>query len=170
MKVFGAVLIFTAAIWLGKELAKNLSDRPKQLRLLRTALQTLEAEITYGYTPLHESADNLSRRIQEPISELFSLFSSRLVASEIDARTAWQESLDDIWPKTALKEPEYEVLLAFGETVGRHDRQTEQKHILLALTHLKQQEEEARDKQKKYEGMMKSLCILGGLLIILLLF
>ena len=43
----------------------------------------------------------------------------------------------------------------FGETLGRHDRVSQQKQIMLTLTHLEREENEARDKQARYEKMVK---------------
>ena len=55
IKIIGAVFILGATTWAGFEVSKRLSDRPRQLRLFRNSLQTLEAEIMYGHTPLGEA-------------------------------------------------------------------------------------------------------------------
>ncbi|HEY9577542.1 MAG TPA: stage III sporulation protein SpoIIIAB [Pseudobacillus sp.] len=170
MKWVGALLILFTSFWIGMEQSKKLSDRPKQIRLIRSALQSLEAEIVYGFTPLHESARKLSERLPPPINELFALFSELLTSTELDAREAWKKSLTKVWPNTALMESERSILLEFGETVGKHDRKTEQKQILVTLKHLERQEEEAYEKQKRYGKMLRSLSLMGGLLIVLLLF
>lgn len=57
----------------------------------------------------------------------------------------------------------------FGETLGRHDRISQQKQILLTLAHLEREEVDAHEKQAKYERMAKSLGFLSGLLLIILL-
>ncbi|OCA92637.1 stage III sporulation protein SpoIIIAB [Pseudobacillus wudalianchiensis] len=170
MKWIGALLILFSSFCIGMEQSKKLGDRPKQIRFIRSALQTLEAEIVYGFTPLHESARKLSERLPPPINELFALFSELLTSTELDAKEAWKKSLAAIWPKTALMESERAILLEFGETVGKHDRKTEQKQILVTLKHLERQEEEAYEKQKRYGKMLRSLSVMGGLLIVLLLF
>jgi len=71
---------------------------------------------------------------------------------------------------TALKQGEFEIMKQFGETLGRHDRLSQQKHIMLTLTHLEREESEAIQSQMKYEKMVKSLGFLSGLLLIILLF
>jgi stage III sporulation protein AB len=58
----------------------------------------------------------------------------------------------------------------FGETLGRHDRMSQQKHIMLTLTHLEREEADAIQAQATYEKMTKSLGFLSGLLLIILLF
>ena len=54
MKLFGAIFILFASTYTGFEFAKQLSARPRQLRQLKTALRSLEAEIMYSNRPLQE--------------------------------------------------------------------------------------------------------------------
>ncbi|QQZ10889.1 stage III sporulation protein SpoIIIAB [Heyndrickxia vini] len=169
VSVIGAIFIILSTTWVGFELSRHLSERPKQLRMLRTALQSLEAEIMYGHTPLHEASRKLAAQLPRPISIIFERFSQKLTTMETTVKKAWEESLQEIWKITALKKSEYEILIQFGETLGKHDRVTEQKQIILTLTHLEREESEARDRQQKYEKMMKSLGFLSGLLIVILL-
>ncbi|WP_409301610.1 stage III sporulation protein SpoIIIAB [Peribacillus sp. SCS-155] len=168
-KLFGAVIIILATTWLGFEASRHLSQRPRQLRQLKVALQSLEAEIMYGHTPLAEAARKLSRQMPKPMSLFFESFAIKLSAGETTVKSAWSESLSEIWRWLALKQGEFEILSQFGETLGRHDRYHQQKQILLAITHLEREENDAIDKQGKYEKMVKSLGFLSGLLLIILL-
>ncbi|MGM7635525.1 stage III sporulation protein SpoIIIAB [Bacillus sp. Hm123] len=169
MKWIGALFILLGSCWIGMEQGRKLSERPRQIRLLKSALQSLEAEIVYGHTPLYESARKLSERLPQPIATLFSSFAQLLTTTEMDAQAAWRKSLQDIWSRMELKEEERSILLEFGETVGRHDRLTEQKQILLTLTHLERQEQEAAEAYKRYGKLYRNLSIIGGLFIVLLL-
>ncbi len=54
-----------------------------------------------------------------------------------------------------FEKSEYEVLKQFGETLGIHDRISQQKHIKLALTHLEASEADAEQAQAKNEKMIK---------------
>lgn len=169
MKLIGAVFIIVATTWTGFEASRHLSERPRQLRLLKSALQSLEAEIMYGHTPLHEAARRLSTQMSKPLSWFFESFAAKLTSSETTVKKAWEESLSEIWKMTALKQGEYEVMKQFGETLGRHDRISQQKQIMLALSHLEREETDACDRQVKYEKMVKSLGFLSGLLLVILL-
>ncbi|MGP7816204.1 stage III sporulation protein SpoIIIAB [Niallia sp. 01092] len=169
LKILGAIIIFASTSWAGMELSKALSERPKQLRQLKSALQSLEAEIMYGHTPLHEASRRLAEQLGNPLSVFFAHFAHKLTYEETTVKNAWTTSLEDIWKKTAMKQPELEIMKQFGETLGRHDRFSQQKQIMLTLSHLEREEVEARDIQTKYEKMLKSLGILSGLLIIILL-
>ncbi|KAB7669984.1 stage III sporulation protein SpoIIIAB [Bacillus sp. B1-b2] len=169
LKIIGAILIIASTSFGGFEFSKVLSQRPKQLRALRSALQSLDAEIMYGHTPLHEACRRLSEQLAEPLSSFFKKFSDRLLTEDTNVKDAWTVSLDETWKKTAMKNTELEIMKQFGETLGRHDRFSQQKQIILTLTHLEREEQDARDLQGKYEKMIKSLGFLSGLLIVILL-
>ncbi|MGG3737899.1 stage III sporulation protein SpoIIIAB [Aeribacillus pallidus] len=169
IKLIGAAFILFATTWAGFESSKHFSERTRQLRLLKTALQTLEAEIMYGHTPLHEAARKLAKQLPKPLTWFFESFSKKLTTTETTVKNAWEDSLNEIWKWTPFKETEYEILLQFGENLGKHDTMAQQKQILLTLSHLDREEEEAREKQQRYEKMVKSLGFLAGLLLIILL-
>ncbi|GMB07676.1 stage III sporulation protein AB [Thermolongibacillus altinsuensis] len=169
MKWIGALFILLATTWSGFEAARFLSQRPRQLRQLKIALQSLEAEIMYGHTPLSDASLHLSRQLSCPLSWLFETFAKKLQTGTISAKQAWEESLTEIWKMTALKTGEFEIMKQFGETLGQYDQQTQQKQIRLTLAHLEREESEALENQRRYEKMVKSLGFLTGLLIILLL-
>lgn len=169
MKLLGAIIILIASTWTGFEAARHLSERPRQLRQLKVALQSLEAEVMYGHTPISEAMMNLAKQMQKPLSWFFESFAKKLRSGETSLKVAWDESLQEVWKFTAFKQGELEVMRQFGETLGQHDRASQQKHILLALAHLDREENDARDIQSRYEKMMKSLGFLAGLLLIILL-
>ncbi|MGG0716534.1 stage III sporulation protein SpoIIIAB [Robertmurraya massiliosenegalensis] len=169
MKMIGAIVIIVATTWTGFEASRHLNERPRQLRLLKSALQSLEAEIMYGHTPLHEASRRIAAQMNKPLSFFFETFAKKLTNTETTVRDAWEESLKEIWKLTALKQGEFEIMKQFGETLGRHDRASQQKQIQLTLTHLEREELDAYDRQAKYEKMVKSLGFLSGLLLVILL-
>jgi stage III sporulation protein AB len=148
MKLLGAVLIILASTWAGVEWSRTVSERSRQLRQLKAALQSLEAEIVYGMTPLSVACSHICRQVGHPISWFFDSFRKKLDAGPGTAYEAWKQ---------------------LGATIGQHDREHEQKQIKLALIHLEREESEARDNQMKYERMFKSLGVLGGILLVILL-
>ncbi|ARK31406.1 stage III sporulation protein SpoIIIAB [Halalkalibacter krulwichiae] len=169
MKLIGALLIILVTTWLGFEFAKRLSERPRQLRQLKVAIQSLEAEIMYGLTPLAEASSHLAKQMPEPISLFFEKFADRLIKEQITAFEAWEKSLNETWAFTSMLDSEKEVMMQFGATLGQHDREQQQKQIKLTLAHLEREEQEAKDRQYRYERMLKSLGFLSGLLIVILL-
>ena len=170
MQLLGAVLILVATSWAGFEAARHLMERPKQLRQLKVALQSLEAEIMYGHTPLADAAKHIAKQLDKPLTWFFTTFANKLEKGDVSVKQAWSDGLEEVWKSTAFKSSEIEILKQFGETLGQHDLATQQKHIILAMTHLEREELDARDKQARYEKMLKSLGILSGLLLVILLY
>ncbi|MFZ4452131.1 stage III sporulation protein SpoIIIAB [Salibacterium aidingense] len=168
MSWVGAIFILTACTWTGFEISKKLTERPRQLRQLRTALQSFEAEIMYGMSPLPAASQKISRQLPVPVSYLFHYFSEYLKRGEKNVDEAWRKSLEETWPYTALQPHEKEVMFQFGTTLGKHEKMQQQKHIRLAMIHLEKEETEAREKEKRYERMAKSLGFLAGLLLIII--
>lgn len=169
IKWIGAIVIITATTGGGFAWAKTFSDRPRQLRQLKTALQSLEAEIMYGLTPLDEACDHLAGQLTGPLTHFFKVFSHQLNSGRTTVQQAWEAALDIVWSDTALADSDREVMKQFGATLGKHDRDHQQKQIRLTLSHLEREEAEAKDAQYRYEKMIKSLGFLTGLLIVLLL-
>ncbi|SDL62474.1 stage III sporulation protein SpoIIIAB [Sediminibacillus halophilus] len=169
MKWIGAILLLCATTWAGFEFSRKLSDRPVQIRQLKSALQILEAEILYSQAPLAEACGTLAQQLPKPVSLFFQSVNKDLQGNTTDLYQIWKYNLDRFWPHAALKDSEKEVLKQFGRTLGQHDFSQQQKHIQLALTHLDRELEEAQNQQLKYSKMVKSLGFLTGLLVVLLL-
>lgn len=171
MKLIGSILILMATTFIGFGYAKRFRERPRQLRQMVSALQSVEAEIMYGLTPIHEVAEHLTTQLSMPINQFFKELTRQL--KEKDGRslsTIWNDALELFWPKTALSASEKEIWRQFGQTLGQTDRDNQKKYIQLTIAQLEQEEKEARLAQQQYEKMAKSLGILGGLLIVILLF
>jgi stage III sporulation protein AB len=171
VKLIGAAIILFSASMMGWQIGKYYAYRPVQLRALLLALQMLETEIVYGLTPLHRAFVKIGRRVPQEIGTLFLKTAEYLLAEEaLSAQGCLQKAIDQHWPATALRKEEREVLTSLGYVLGGSDRDDQQKHLRLAITHLRGLEEEARADQSKYEKMYKSLGFLGGLLVVILMF
>ncbi|MFT8871084.1 MAG: stage III sporulation protein SpoIIIAB [Sporolactobacillus sp.] len=169
IRMIGALLVVAASTLIGFYLADRYSQRPRQLRQWRSALQSIEAEIVYGRVPIAELADHLARQLPQPLARFFSYLRDDLLSEGKPLPHAWKTAIERFWPETALKEAEREVLLQFGAVLGTDDVENEKKHVRLAMSHLEREEAEARAEQITHERMMRSLGFLAGVLIVLVL-
>lgn len=83
-------------------MAKPFRERPKQIRQLLAALQSLEAEIMYGHTPLRQASKQIAHQLTEPVASLFQTFAEQLEKALQQGRhgkTAWRK----YGPKRLLK-------------------------------------------------------------------
>lgn len=171
LKFVGGVLIIGAATLFGFLKAAHYVRRPKQIRGLISALGRMETEIMYALTPLPEAFASLSKQVAEPLSSLFRLTSERLLKSDgKSTREIWQWSVNDVWTRTSMKQAEQEVVLQLGAVLGLTDRSDQIKHLRLAVSQLQTEETESREDQRRYEKMWKSLGVLIGALIVILMY
>lgn len=170
VKLIGAAIILFSASMVGWNQGKYYALRPLQLRTLLIALQLLETEIVYGATTLHKAFVKIGNRVSGVIGKMFVTAASELVAEDASStQDCWQKALNQHWSDTAMRREEKEILLSLGLVLGSSDRMDQQKHLRLAMTHLRGVEEEARIEQGKYEKMWKSIGFLGGLLVVILM-
>ncbi|AZK47055.1 stage III sporulation protein SpoIIIAB [Paenibacillus lentus] len=171
VKMVGAALVILAATLAGLAKARQFASRPNQIRRLILALKRLETEIMYGYTPLPDALQRIADQSGEPIKALF-----EGAAAQMNPPLNWtaQQSLhhavETRWKYTAMKAPEKEVMLQLGFTLGTSDRTNQLGHIATAIRQLESEEHAAREEQGRYEKMSKSLGLLGGAFIVILLY
>lgn len=171
MKWIGALLFISMTTWFGFYYSKQLYNRPKHIRYVKSSLQILEAEMMYSQLPLEEVFRILSKQAPSPIKAIFMdvYTSMQNNQSNVDFYTMWAKEMSRISDKTALGKNEYEILLQFGKTLGQHDLIQQQKNILLTQTHLQRELEMAQDQATTYGKMAKSLGVLSGIFVVLLL-
>ncbi|WP_438448801.1 stage III sporulation protein SpoIIIAB [Gorillibacterium sp. sgz5001074] len=171
LKLIGAVFILFAGTMLGFYQSLQLSARQRQIRQTVQALQRLETEILYGYTPLPEALAGVAASLNGPVSVLFAKVAEELEKGEADTAAAgWRRSVEAIWSHTAMKRNERETLLALGSVLGRSDRTDQAKHLRLAAGVLQAEETAAGEDNRRYGTMWRSLGLLSAVLIVILMY
>ncbi|ASN05278.1 stage III sporulation protein SpoIIIAB [Virgibacillus necropolis] len=165
----GALLFIGTTTWIGFDISNKFRERPKLIRQLKNALQILEAEILYSQLPLREAFESIAKQLPDPTKSFFQNLASNLDDKKTDLYSTWSHHVDELNQTSAIGKNEKEILKQFGRTLGQHDFSQQQKHIQLAVHHLDRELEEARDNEFKYSKMAKSLGLLCGLFIVLLL-
>jgi len=166
----GGGLVFFAGTMIGFTVSNQYTNRPKHIRQLLQALQQLETEISYGMTPLPDALHSIARKTQDPLAALFRRTAEELSSRAVTTVDAWQVALEACWHRTAMRSVEKEVIQQLGATLGVSDREDQIKHLHLAMGQLRGEEEAAREDQRRYAKMWRSLGMLGGALIVILMF
>lgn len=171
IKLLGGLCIVFAATMLGFYQAQQLSVRGRQIRQLIAALKRLETEIRYGFTPLPEALLAVARTMEGPISALLKAVAGYLCDGLArSADDCWRQALDAHWPHTAMQKNEREIMLRLGGTLGISDRTDQEKHLQLAVNQLQAEEANAREDERRYARLWRSLGLLGGLLVVILMY
>jgi stage III sporulation protein AB len=171
LKLIGSLLLLMATSGIGFVMARRLATRPKQIRRLIGALSILETEIGYGARTLIIACQNVGGRQLQLISELFQQMAQRLATMDGAATyDCLRLAVEEWWPKTAMKSSEKEVFLQFCKTLGMSDRKDQLTHLALVKQNLTIEEQKAREEQGQYEKMVRTLGLLAGALLIILLY
>ncbi len=170
IKLLGAVLVIGSATVIGFSMATKYAKRPETLRALQAALQMLESEIAFSMSTLPQAFDRISHSFGHSIGKLFE-YTSHLIKQRtgITAKEAWMKAIYEYNNILHLEKQDKDILMAFGNALGRLDKESQIKNIHLACSKLSLEEKKAEDLKYKYVRMYKGLGVLGGDLIVLLL-
>jgi len=153
----------------GFRISYHLNQRPRHIRQLIDGLTILEAEMLYSQLSLQEAFFLVSRRLQEPTKSFFQQLSHELLKENINFIEQWNNQLEHFMYTSYLDDIDREILQQFGQTLGQHDYNQQEKNIHLTIKYLETQRDEALNQASQYGNMVKSLGFLLGLFIILLL-
>jgi stage III sporulation protein AB len=171
LKLFGAMMILLAATLFGFYQAQQFSRRPKQIADLVRALQRLETEMAYAMTPLPQALMQIAYTCPAPVGLLFRYAAEELkIAAGRTVQHIWGEAIAMHWKHTSLKVGEQDIVRQLGSTLGLSDSNDQVKHIRLAIHQLQGEQDTAVEERKRYEGMWRSLGLLMGALIVILMY
>lgn len=171
IKLIGALMILAAGAMIGFGQARRLRERPVELRRFIMMLQQLETEIEYGFTPLPEALYKLGRQHRAQLSGMMADIAAQLKSEAgVTVDEAWRRSVGRYWPSLAMNQEDREIIVQLGAVLGTSDREDQLKHLRLAVSLLAAREAEAAEERRKYEKMWKSLGLLGGALIAVILY
>lgn len=169
-KIAGSIIVILSCSFLGFVLSTDCRKRPQQLRELQGMLQMFENQISYLSDVITEAFDRISRIGCVEIGVFFRRTVEILKEEGAkSASIAWEQAVRENIKKTSLNIEDEEVLLSFGKILGKSDLEGQIKNIRLTLGQLKLQEGKAEDSRSKNENMYRSLGILGGIAVVIVL-
>ena len=170
IKVINSCVIVLLSTLIGLELSKGFVLRTKELSALQGALSRLETEIVHYASRLPEAMIRIGESIGGGTGELFCLTGHSLREKrQFEVGEAWSDSLEQLKEKLHLKPEELEILRRFGNQLGSSDKEGQVKFIKLTLMQLHEEELKARAIREKYEKMYRSLGLLGGIALAIIL-
>ncbi|NOU97682.1 stage III sporulation protein AB [Paenibacillus sp. LMG 31456] len=171
LKLLGAMLILLAATLFGFYQAQQFARRPKQIGDMIRALQRLETEIIYGSTPLPDALLQVAKTCPAPLHLIFRHVAEELLrAGGRSVQSIWQQTVAADWRHTSMKSGEQDIFRQLGFTLGLSDGADQVKHLRLAVQQLQSELENAQEDRKRYESMWRTLGLLMGALIVILMY
>jgi len=169
-KIVGSLVVILSCSFLGFILSRDCSRRPQQLRELQTQLQMFENQISYLSDVLIEAFERVSRVGNSETGLIFGKAAEILRDNGAQsAENAWEQAVRQCMRRTALNREDEEVLVGFGKMLGSTELDGQIKNIRLTMEALRMQEKKAEESRNKNETMYKSLGILGGIAVVIVL-
>lgn len=170
LKIAGSIIVILSCSFMGFILSGDCSKRPRQLRELRSLLQMFENQISYLSDVITEAFERIGRIGGNGTGIFFRRTVEILKqGNAANASEAWEKAVRQCIRTTALNKEDEEILLSFGKLLGNTDIEGQVKNIRLTLDQLALQEDKAEDSKKKNENMYRSLGMLGGIAVVLVL-
>ena len=169
IKTIGCILIVAASTFGGFAYADGFKRRVKQLNEVERAINQLQNEIEYTYTPLPEALHNVSEKCEPPINEIFSKASQALYSNEVESvYDAFKKCLED--SNININKEDMNVILDLSKSLGESDIEGHKKIFSLSKSNLKKRISIAEDSMNKNVKMYRYLGFsLGAMLVIVLI-
>lgn len=169
-KMVGGILVLLSSSFLGYILSRDCARRPQELRDLQSLLQMFENQISFMAEILADAFESICKNSSSTAAVFFEAAAGYLKSERgIDAGGAWERAVRENFRKTALSREDIGVLYSFGKMLGSSDLQGQIKNIRLARSQLELQEKKAEEYRAKNERMYRSLGILSGIAVVIIL-
>lgn len=163
------ILILITSTSLGFFYGNKYAKRVENLMCLQEGIRILQSEVIIFSNPLPDALTNTFKRVSKDISKLFLIIRDNLLQNHSGdiyiSFLASREFLRDLF----LKDEDIDLFLSLGKIIGKTNRIDQEKQFKFLLDELEIQIIEAKEERAKNEKMYRSLGLLLGLGIIIIL-
>jgi len=171
IKIISSIIIIICCTLLGLYRANQYVQRVKEIRMLKAALVQLETEVIHFSSIISEAASRVGESMKGPWKSFFCQVARELADKrEYTVGECWKKNLYRYRKDFFIAEPEFEILIRFGEKLGSSNRESQRKYFELVQQQLDVEEKNAVELCSKYVQMYRNLGILCGLAIAIILF
>ena len=171
LKIIGGCIVLLSSSLAGRMLSNDFFARPKELRELQMCLLILKNEINFLSNLLSDAFKKIALSNKGTVGGFFQDTVKNLENQRnISISEAWEAAVRSNLPYTALNSDDQEVLVSFGKMLGQSDVEGQMRNIDLTIEQLRLQQEKAEGARKKSAKLYRSLGLLGGAAVVILLF
>lgn len=169
VKMVGSILIIVALTLVGKKASDKVRKKVKIINLFINMLQHMKDEMSYKFTPMREIFNNLLY-IDPEIKELSIL---QICYEELDKgmtfNDSWSKGIENSECVTLLDGGELSIIKKIGKWLGSSNINNQLSNIDLSVEYLKERLQLAKIQEEKYSKMYKTLGLLSGVAVAILL-
>ena len=165
IKIVIYAFIFLTSSGIGILISKKYEQRVKELKEFKNALNMFKAKIKFTYEPIPEIFKEISESMNSRTGKVFEIASCNMKL--LAAGEAWNAAIDtDILD---INEEDKKVLKDLSRLLGQTDAEGQVNQIDLTSTFLDGQIKKAEKEREKNEKMYRTLGMIIGLAIVIIL-
>lgn len=148
----------------------RFSRRVISLGQLQQGIRLLQTEIIVFANPLPDALENISIKVSKEIKDVFIMIKEEMLTNQSgDLYFSFLEASEYLKTTCLLKQKDIDVFLSLGKVIGKTNRVDQEQQFLYALSQLEELLDEAKEEKIKNEKMYRSLGVLMGLGMIIIL-
>jgi stage III sporulation protein AB len=170
IKTLGCLLILGASSVAGYVYGESYKKRVQQLNELERAINQLQSEIEYTYTPLPDALKNVSLKSRGPLGDIFKHAAHLLHSNEVETVfEAFSRCFKNVGTSLNLNKEDINIILDLSKTLGESDIDGHKKIFSLAVNNLRKRIKEAEILMGKNVKMYRYLGFSVGAMIVIVL-
>jgi len=169
IKLIGAVLVLVSAYAIGSLLALQVKEQEKWLKDIKTSLFLLLGELEYRQMPLPEALETIGNRHGGYLTAFFRVLSEELKKKEgFSLQELWKEVAVPALKDSPLVKEQKEEFAELGLYFIESDRKTRRSSLEFYLNRLEEDIIGLREKGADKAYLCRTLGMLGGIFILIL--
>lgn len=165
LKIVTLLLIFICSTLIGVFIANKYKKRVEEISDMKKALNIIETKMKFTYSPIPDIFYDISKGFSNNIGKIFS--NSCKYMQFMSSGDAWKLALDNT--ETNMQKNDIEVLKGMSKLLGKTDIEGQISEIELTDNFLNLQFDEAKQALDKNAKVYKSLGIICGLALVIVL-
>ena len=170
LKLLGAIIIVMGSSGLGFSLSQELIYRHRELKRLKRWMLYLHSQIRYQNTNLAVAFHDVAGKAEGLFGEFFEEVSKQMQRFEGDEFTViWKKQVEERFAKSHMNKEDKEKLCSLGDTLGCLDKQMQLDTLDYYIEQLDLDIVQASENIKNNTKLYRSLGVMGGILITLII-
>lgn len=167
IKYISLVAILFLAMYIGNLMSKKYINRVKELIQIKLALNIIKSKIKFTQVPLKEIFEQIHKNTEEVNIKEFWKNTIKELNKNLSIEEAWENAIKRT--ETNLNKEDLNILLDMGKLLGKTDVDGQVSNLEIASTFIDTQIEKAEIEKQKNSKLYKTLGVVSGLTIIIIL-
>ena len=167
IKYIFLIMILFLAIYIGNLMSKKYIKRVKELIQIKIGLNILKSKIKFTQTPLKDIFDQIVKSTEELNIKEFWKNTIMGLNKNLSIEEAWENSIRTT--EMYLEQDDLSILIDMGKLLGKTDVDGQVSNLEVASTFIDAQIEKAEQSKQKNSKLYKTLGVVTGLAIIIIL-